>query len=114
MAKKIFTNEQEADTAKQRAVLFTRNVLGDEDRADEIEDASLDDWLEETGRRITKPNPQPRSKQKMPAKTRQDLIEENKILQSENETLNERLNQIFDLAAESDDDEEEDDDDDDE
>lgn len=102
MAKRIFDSEHEATVAKQRAALFTRNVLGDGYRADEIEDESLDGWLEETGRRIIKHNPQHKRKKKMAQKTRQDLLDENKALQDENDALNERLNQIFDLAAEPD------------
>ena len=54
MCRKILTRDQ-AKTAKKRAASFTRNVLNDDDRADEIEDEDLDDWAEETGRTITNP-----------------------------------------------------------
>jgi hypothetical protein len=54
VARKILTRDQ-AETAKKRAAPFLRNVLQDEDRADEVESESLDDWAEETGRTITNP-----------------------------------------------------------
>jgi len=57
VARKILTRDQ-AETAKNRAASFTRNVLNDDDRADEIEDESLDDWAEETGHTITNPKKQ--------------------------------------------------------
>ena len=54
MARKILTRDQ-AETAKKRAVSFLRNVLQDDDRADEIESEDLEQWAEETGRTITNP-----------------------------------------------------------
>jgi hypothetical protein len=54
VARKILTRDQ-AETAKKRAASFTRNVLDDDDRADEIEDEGLEEWTEETGRTITNP-----------------------------------------------------------
>jgi hypothetical protein len=52
VAKKILTRVQ-AETAKKRAETFLRNVLQDDDRADEVAGQSVDEWAEETGRTIT-------------------------------------------------------------
>jgi hypothetical protein len=54
VAKKVLTRKQ-AETAKRRAELFVTNVLGDEDRGNEIADQSVDEWAEDTGRKITNP-----------------------------------------------------------
>ena len=54
VARKILTQDQ-AETAKKRAASFIRNVLQDDDRADEVEDEGLEEWAEETGRTITNP-----------------------------------------------------------
>ena len=54
VARKTLTRDQ-AETAKKRAVLFLHNVLGDDDRASDVESQSLDDWAEQTGRTITNP-----------------------------------------------------------
>lgn len=54
MARKVLTRDQ-AETAKKRAISFLRNVLQDDDRADEVESEDLDQWAEETGRTITNP-----------------------------------------------------------
>lgn len=110
MAKKVYDSEEQAETAKQRASRFLRDVVGDDDRADEIEDESLDEWLEETGRRIENPTTQQRRNNMPATKTKADLLEENEALKEENEALNERLNQIFDIAADPDDESDEDDD----
>jgi hypothetical protein len=45
-------------TAKKRAVTFTRSVLEDDDRADEIEEESLQDYAERKGITIVE-NPGP-------------------------------------------------------
>ena len=108
MAKKIYDSEHAAETAKQRASRFVRDVKGDDDRADEIEDESLDEWLEESGRRIENPLTQKRrNNMATSTQTKADLLEENEALREENEALNNRLNQIFDIAAEPEDDDDE-------
>jgi hypothetical protein len=57
VARKILTRNQAA-TAKKRAAAFTRNVLNDDGRANEIEDETLEDWAEKTGRTIKNPKRQ--------------------------------------------------------
>jgi hypothetical protein len=54
VAKKLVTRQQ-VETAKHRAELFVANVLGDEDRADEIANQNIDEWAKDTGRKITNP-----------------------------------------------------------
>ena len=54
VARRILTRDQ-AEIAKKRAASFTRNVLHDEGRADEIEGEGVDSWAEETGHTITNP-----------------------------------------------------------
>lgn len=70
MAKKVLTRE-EAETAKHRAELFVTNVLGDDDRADEIASQSLEEWAKDTGRTIT--NPGRKRKKMADAITKADL-----------------------------------------
>jgi hypothetical protein len=52
--KKNRTYEQ-VQTAQERAVNFLRNVLEDDDRADEVEAMSPDEWADEKGIVITNP-----------------------------------------------------------
>jgi CCR4-NOT transcriptional regulation complex NOT5 subunit len=46
--KKTLTPDQ-VESRKERAVRFTRDVLDDPDRADEIEDETLEDYAERHG-----------------------------------------------------------------
>jgi hypothetical protein len=99
---KTLTRKQ-LEARKAKAVRFTHDVLGDPDRADEIEDESLEEYAER--RRIQIVNP--KGAKKMPVKTRRDLIERIKELEEENESLQDRLEEIADLAGESEEEEEE-------
>ncbi|MGH9940110.1 MAG: hypothetical protein ACREAM_28045 [Blastocatellia bacterium] len=121
MSKRVYQSEQEAQTAQDRAVRYLSDVLGDKDRAEEIADMSLDEWLEDTGRRIATINPKTeRRSYTMPAKqsaartpTKDDLLNEVEELRSENSALQEaldstqetlgeangRLTQIYDLSS---------------
>ena len=98
---KTLTRKQ-LQSRKAQAVRFTRGVLGDPERADEIEDESLEEYAER--RHIQMVNP--KGAKKMAVKTRRDLIDQIKELEEENESLQDRLQEIADLAGES---EEEDD-----
>jgi hypothetical protein len=68
--KKTRTLEQVA-TAKARAVNFLSNVLEDDDRADEVEEESLESYAERRGIQILE-NPSGRGKQ-MPTITKPEL-----------------------------------------
>lgn len=93
---KTLTRKQ-LQARKAQAVRFTRDVLGDDDRVGEIEDESLEDYAER--RHIQMVNP--KGAKKMAVKTRRDLIDQIKELEEENESLQDRLQEIADLAGES-------------
>src|SRR3990172_11516561 len=94
---KSLTRKQ-LETRKAQAVRFTRDVLSDDDRADEIEDESLEDYAERRHIQIVNP----KGARKMPVQTRRELIERIKELEEENENLQDRLQEISDLASEED------------
>jgi hypothetical protein len=97
---------------KEKAVRFTRDVLGDPDRADEIDAESLEDYAER--RKVKLINPSNRRKaMAIITKTKADLEAELSDLQDENKELRDQLDVIADIVAPADDDEDEDDNDDD-
>lgn len=100
---KTLTRKQ-LESRKAKAVRFTRDVRGDDDRADEIEDESLEDYAQE--RRIKLSNP--KGGRNMPALTRRELQERIQELEAENEDLQSRLDEISDIVAGNGDAEEED------
>jgi cell shape-determining protein MreC len=90
---------QQLEQRKQQAVRFVRDVLQDPDRAGEIADESVEDYAER--RRIKIQNPLRRFS--MPSK--RQLEERVRELEEENEDLNDRLDQITDLATPEEDEE---------
>jgi Skp family chaperone for outer membrane proteins len=105
---------------KDKAVRFTRDVLGDPARAEEIEDESLEDYAER--RRIHVINPKRRNRSMAREKTKADLEQEIANLQEENQELQDQLAAVADIVSPDDDetgdedeleDEEDEDDDDD-
>ena len=86
---------QQLESRKAKAVRFTRDVLDDPERADGIEDESLEDYAER--RRIKLANPT--GVRKMPAPTRRELLEGVEELEGQNEDLQSRLDKIADLLA---------------
>ena len=89
---------KQLESRKAQAVRFTRDVLGDPDRADEIEDESLEGYAERRHIQIVNP----KGAKKMAVQTRRELIERIKELEDENESLQDRLQEISDLASEED------------
>jgi hypothetical protein len=87
---------------KEKAVRFVRDVLGDPDRADEIEEESLEDYAER--RKITLTNP---AKGNRGMATKRDLEQQVKELEDENQELQDRLDALADLVSGDDDEEEE-------
>jgi hypothetical protein len=77
-------------------------VLGDLDRAEEIEEESLEDYAKR--RKITLTNPLGRSTAIM---TKQELLDRVQDLEEENQQLQDRLDAVADLVSEDDDEEEE-------
>ncbi|HEV2177394.1 MAG TPA: hypothetical protein VGW33_09360 [Terriglobia bacterium] len=102
---KVLTRKQ-LESRKAQAVRFARDVREDDELADEIEDESIDDYAEH--RRIKIQNPQ-QGEGKMSLPSRRELVERIEQLESDNESLQSRLDEIGDLASG---DEEEDEDDD--
>lgn len=116
MATKVYDNKERAEAGKAQAESFVDNVLDDPERASEIADMSLEDWLEETGRRIANPKHITRRKNMATRKavaTKDDLLDEVETLRAENETLrdqvgdlSERLDQVYAIASPDDEDDE--------
>ena|SRR5579872_5140588 len=109
---KVLTRDQ-VQSRKDQAVRFTRNVLDDPDRADEIEDESLDDYAER--RKFTITNPNRRSNHMANGKTKAELEAQIDDLEAENQDLQDQLDAIADIVGggDQDDDDSGDDDDDD-
>ena len=91
---KTFTRKQ-LTARKAQAVRFVRDVLGDDDKADDIEDEPLEDYAEH--RHITLTNP--KGATHMAAPTRQELLDRIEELETENEDLQSQLDQIRDIVV---------------
>lgn len=105
---KSLTREQ-IQSRKEQAVRFTRDVLGDSNRADEIAEESLEDYAER--RKIQVTNTGRRRNNTMA--TKQDLQDQIADLQDENQQLQDQLDAIADIVTPDDsgDDDDRDDDD---
>ena len=110
---KALTRDQ-IQSRKDQAVRFTRDVLDDPDRADEIEDESLEDYAERRKFAITNP-PNKRRTHMADGKTKAELEAQIDDLEAENQDLQDQLDAIADIAGggDQDDDDSGDDDDDD-
>ena len=108
---KALTRDQ-IQSRKDQAVRFTRDVLDDPERADEIEDESLEDYAERRKFSITNPNG--RSTHMADGKTKAELEAQIEDLEAENQDLQDQLDAIADIAGGGDQDDEDSDDDDDE
>jgi hypothetical protein len=100
---KSLTRDQ-LEGRKAQAVRFTRDVVGDPDRADEIAAESLDDYAER--RKIALINSFKRRNAVMPktTQTKADLEAQIADLQDENQDLQDQLDAIADIVAPADDD----------
>ncbi len=90
---------QQLERRKTQAVRFTRDVREDNNRADEIEDESLEDYAHD--RHIKLSNP--KGARKMAVQTRHELLDRISELESENEDLQSRLDEISDIIGDNDD-----------
>ena len=99
---KTLTRKQ-LESRKAKAARFARNVLGDEDRAAEIEDESLESYAER--RRFQIRNP--KGVKAMAVPTRRELHDRIKELESENEDLQAQIDEIADIVTSSEEEEEE-------
>jgi len=91
----LLTREQLAGR-KEKAVRFVRDVLGDPERAEEIEAESLDAYARR--RRIELANPK-KGVSTMPATTRQQLQEELDQLQEAIDNAHETLSDVYSPEA---------------
>lgn len=94
--KKVMTRQQ-AETSQSRGFRFVRDVLEDDDKADELEDESLDDWAARKGVEIVE-NPNNRklkTKEKYKMPTKQQLEDRIAELESEVDEYAEREEQIL-------------------
>jgi seryl-tRNA synthetase len=113
------TTYEEAMRKKGQAERFVRNVLGDDGRADEIADESVESYA--SRKRIAISNPRRSVQGTMAGQSKADLLLELSALKQEkeeleeqvedleetNESLNTQLDQIFKIASPEDDNEEE-------
>ena len=83
---------------KAQAVRFVRDVLDDDDKADDIEDETLEDYAEH--RHIKLANP--KGATHMSAPTRQELLDRIEELETENENLQSRIDEIADIIGDND------------
>jgi hypothetical protein len=108
-----FRTLEQAAAAQKKAVRFAADVLEDDDKANELESLTVEEYADRKRLHIVTSNP--RKKTTPMPKSRAQLIEENSQLQEEVEDLNLKLDQIISLAApdddECDDDEDADDED---
>lgn len=106
-----YRTEDQVQTAKERAVRFVRDVLGDEDRAEEIADESLDEYAERKGLEIIE-NPHrhhPRKDHTLSYQnmSKADLIQRLEEVEGELEEATDRLNSIAEIVSDEEDDEDE-------
>jgi hypothetical protein len=95
------------ESCKEKAVRFTRDVLGDPDRADEIAPESLEGYAARRKIQITNPS---RRKNAIMAttKSKTELEAENADLREENRELQSQLDSIADIVAPEDADDDDD------
>ena len=97
-------SRDQIETRKEKAVRFVRDVLDDPERAAEIEDESIEDYAER--RKFEIVNPRRRTNT---VESKADLEQKIEELESENEKLQSRLDEILDIVAPPEDEAEEED-----
>jgi predicted RNase H-like nuclease (RuvC/YqgF family) len=105
------TREQ-IQSRKEKAVRFVHDVLGDPDRAQEIEREGLEDYAARRKIQITNPHRRATMAKKTIEDYRAevaDLKDQVGELEEENENLQDQLDSISDIVAGEDEEEEEDD-----
>jgi hypothetical protein len=105
---KSLTRDQ-LESRKAQAVRFKRDVLGDPDRADEIEAESLEDYAER--RKVKLLNSfQRRNAIMAHSQTKAELQDQIEELEQANQELQDQLDAIADIVAPDDEEEDEDED----
>jgi hypothetical protein len=89
---------EQLQSRKDKAARFVRDVLGDSERADEIEDEDLEDYAEL--RRIQLTNSERTSMANVAdSRTKADLLDEIDQLEQENADLQDQLDAIADIVV---------------
>jgi hypothetical protein len=103
--------QAELERRKAQAARFMRDVKHDGERAEEIEDESLEDYS--ARRRVQLLNPTGGKVMARKTQTREELQERVRELEGENESLQDQLDAIADIvvSAEADEEDEEEDED---
>lgn len=104
---KALTREQ-LQGRKEKAVRFTRDVIGDPERAEEIDRESIEDYADR--KRIQLSNSKRRKNVPNFRKQIKDLKQQIADLEEENEGLQEKLDDISELAQTEEDDDDDDND----
>ncbi len=85
---------------KEKAVRFVRDVLDDDERADEIQDETPEEYAERKGIQIAA-NPSDSRlhlERRAPMPTKEELEDRIAELEEENQTLHDKLDSILDIA----------------
>ncbi len=91
---KTLTRKQMA-SRKAKAARFTRDVLGDEARAQEIEDEPLEHYAERRHIQIVNP----KGVIRMATPSRRELLDRIEELETENDDLQSRIDEISDIIG---------------
>jgi len=91
---KVLSREQ-LQSRKDKAVRFTRDVLNDPERAEEIADESLEDYAERRKMQIA--NPCGRRRGIMA--TKQELLDQIAAVEDENQQLQDQLDAVADIVS---------------
>jgi hypothetical protein len=108
VAKQLTADQVQAK--KDKAVQFLRDVVSDDDRADEIEDEDLDSYAERKHIQIINPR-RNTTMANGNGRTKQDLVGEIADLRDENQALQDQLDAISDILAGPEDEDDDDQDD---
>ncbi|HEY3440343.1 MAG TPA: hypothetical protein VGK29_06310 [Paludibaculum sp.] len=92
---------EQVERMKEKAARFVSNVLGDDDRAAEIDDESPEDYADRKRIQISA-NPQKRSPHHMATTTKADLEARIEELETENEELKDKLDAIGEVLDDDD------------
>ena len=93
-----------------KAIRFLRDVVGDSDKADKFAGMTPEEYADQKGIDIKNPNAA-KGKHMRKGLTRAELQDRVDELEEENQTLNDKLDSILDIASEDVDEEDEDEDD---
>lgn len=95
-------SREEVERRKAQAVRFTRDVLDDPDRAEEIEDEALEDYAARRHIKIVNP----KGAKLMAVRTRRELLDTIRELEEQNDELQGQLDEIKEIVGEQEEEEE--------